>query len=140
MRLLQRIALTITHGVASGDVTDDSAIIWARANNNSQMHVMYDTDPGYKNSTIVNAASTVNVTTDYTSMARLQHLEPNTLYYYRVWFSDPQNTTMVSNSEYGKFVTAPVASLSGTNSLNASSNEITFVWGGDLGGLFLNFC
>jgi alkaline phosphatase D len=127
-------SLTITHGVASGDVTDDSAIIWARANNNSQMHVMYDTDPGYKNSTIVNATSMVNVTTDYTSMARLQHLEPNTLYYYRVWFSDPQNTTMVSNSEYGKFVTAPGASLSGTNSLNASSNEITFVWGGDLGG------
>src|SRR5918996_1990621 len=67
-------SLTTTHGVASSDVTDDSAIIWARANNNSQMHVMYDTDPGYKNPTIVNATSMVNVTTDYTSMARLQHL------------------------------------------------------------------
>lgn len=126
--------LTVTHGIASGDVTDQSAIIWSRANKNSQMNVMYDTDPGFKNPTLINTKNIVNGTTDYTSAIRLQLLEPNTIYYYRVWFSDPNNTTSVSNSEYGKFVTAPAVNPTGTNDLNASAEEITFVWGGDLGG------
>lgn len=75
--------LTVTHGIASGDVTDQSAIIWSRANKNSQMNVMYDTDPGFKNPTLVNTNNIVNSTTDYTSAIRLQLLEPNTIYYYR---------------------------------------------------------
>jgi alkaline phosphatase D len=126
--------LIVTHGIASGDVTDQSAIIWSRANKNSQMNVMYDTDSGFKNPTLVNTNNIVNSTTDYTSAIRLQFLEPNTIYYYKVWFSDPNNTTSVSNSEYGKFVTAPTVKPTGTNDLNASAEEITFVWSGDLGG------
>jgi phosphodiesterase/alkaline phosphatase D-like protein len=31
--------LVLTHGVASGDVTDSSAIIWGRASGNAQVHV-----------------------------------------------------------------------------------------------------
>jgi alkaline phosphatase D len=59
--------LIVTHGIASGDVTDQSAIIWSRANKNSQMNVMYDTDSGFKNPTLVNTNNIVNSTTDYTS-------------------------------------------------------------------------
>jgi alkaline phosphatase D len=126
--------LTITHGIASGDVTDQSAIIWSRANNESQMNIIYSTDQGFKNSSLVNTANLANSTTDYTSTIRLQHLEPNTVYYYRIWFSDPQNTTRVSDLEYGKFITAPIVSPAEANGLNATSKEITFLWGGDVGG------
>jgi alkaline phosphatase D len=126
--------LTITHGIASGDVTDQSAIIWARANKDSRMNLMYDTDPGFKNPSFVNTTDIANSTTDYTSMMRLQDLEPGTVYYYNVWFSDPNNITIISNPEYGKFITSPIAGLAEANGLNASSKEITFLWGGDVGG------
>jgi phosphodiesterase/alkaline phosphatase D-like protein len=32
----------ITHGVASGEITNDSAVIWSRSNREAQMHVEYD--------------------------------------------------------------------------------------------------
>lgn len=50
-----------------------------------------------------------------------------------VWFSDPDNATSISNSEFGKFITALVASPAEVNSLNTPSKEITFLWG-DVGG------
>src|ERR1051326_5190036 len=37
--------LVITDGVASGDVTDNSAIVWSRTNASALMHVQYDTNP-----------------------------------------------------------------------------------------------
>jgi phosphodiesterase/alkaline phosphatase D-like protein len=36
--------LVITDGVASGDVTDNSAIVWSRTNASALMHVQYDTN------------------------------------------------------------------------------------------------
>jgi phosphodiesterase/alkaline phosphatase D-like protein len=75
--------LAISHGITSGDVTEESAIVWSRANNDSQMNVMYDTDPGFNNPILVNTTNIVNSTIDYTSTIRLQHLEPNTVYHYR---------------------------------------------------------
>ena len=37
--------LVLTHGIASGDVTDSSAVIWARASGPAQMHVEIATNP-----------------------------------------------------------------------------------------------
>src|SRR5689334_13379601 len=39
--------LVITDGIASGDVTDNSAIIWSRANAQSLMNVQYDTNTSF---------------------------------------------------------------------------------------------
>jgi len=36
--------LAIADGIASGDVTDHTAIIWSRTNTQAQMHVQYDTN------------------------------------------------------------------------------------------------
>jgi len=36
--------LLITQGIASGDVTEHSAIIWSRVNKEAQMNVGYDAD------------------------------------------------------------------------------------------------
>ena len=83
----QQENLIITHGVASGDITDHSAIIWSRSNKQAQMHVEYDSNSNFSSSkplTII--TTTVNETTDFTGHAKVHGLMPDTLYYYRVWF------------------------------------------------------
>jgi alkaline phosphatase D len=76
--------LIITHGIASGDVTDDSAVVWSRSNRESQMHVEYDTNTNFSQPKSTNAATLTNQTTDYTAHVKLESLSPDTLYYYRV--------------------------------------------------------
>lgn len=131
-------ALNITQGVASGDVTDHSAIIWARANGDAQMHVQYY-DNNLPLSSISNssniATSPVNQTTDFTGHIKLDGLKPDTPYHYRVWFSslspdgniDNKNQTIKSDLQTGNFTTAP-------SSNESSGRPIRFVIGGDLGG------
>ena len=64
--------LGITHGVASGDVTNDSAVIWSRANGEAEMHVEYDTDANFSHPTSVQSLLPANQTTDYTGYVRLK--------------------------------------------------------------------
>jgi alkaline phosphatase D len=142
--------LRITHGIASGDITNNSAVIWSRVNDQkAQMNVEYDTNANFTNP--LNKTSTIsttqaNSTTDFTAHLKLDSLKPDTQYYYKVWFKAPSknnniNSSMTSNTEIGTFKTAPnsnVSSSSSNGSSNSSSNPISFVWGGDLGGQ--NYC
>jgi alkaline phosphatase D len=137
----------ITHGIASGDVTDHSAIIWSRVNDQpARMNVEYDTDANFTNP--LRKTAQADSTTDFTAHAKLDGLRPDTQYYYRVWFTDSNiessnNTISNKNSsttsdiaemvEIGTFRTA----LS-PNMMSNSSNTISFIWGGDVGGQ--NFC
>ncbi len=57
--------LFITHGIASGDVTDHSAVVWSRVNREAQMHVEYDTTPNFLNPRFQTAFA--NQTTDFTA-------------------------------------------------------------------------
>ena len=137
----------ITHGIASGDVTDNSAIIWSRVNNQSaQMNVEYDTNVNFTNPLIKTAQA--NSTTDFTAHAKLDGLKPDTQYYYRVWFtgSGIDNSTNSSSSssntnndlsatssiaeqvEVGTFRTAP------SSNMTSNTSAISFIWSGDLGG------
>jgi phosphodiesterase/alkaline phosphatase D-like protein len=76
----------ITHGIASGDVTDKSAIIWSRVNDQpAQMNVEYDTNVNFTNP--LSKTALANSSTDFTAHAKLDSLKPDTQYYYRVWFS-----------------------------------------------------
>jgi alkaline phosphatase D len=134
----------ITHGIASGDVTDKSAIIWSRVNDQpAQMNVEYDTNVNFTNP--LSKTALVNSSTDFTAHAKLDGLKPDTQYYYRVWFSgsdiENNNNTNSSNNnlsttsniadqiEVGTFRTAPSSNMT-TN----SSSAISFIWSGDLGG------
>ena len=38
---------TLTHGIASGDVTSHSVVIWSRANHEVYLHVAYDRNPDF---------------------------------------------------------------------------------------------
>ena len=122
--------LNITHGVASGDVTNQSATIWSRSNSQSMMNVEYDTNENLSNA-MYQEGSVANASTDFTAKANLVGLKPSTQYFYRVWFSDPSNSNNTSNPVIGKFITAPIQNGEFNNN---TTEEIRFIWGADLGG------
>ncbi len=134
----------ITHGIASGDVTDKSAVIWSRVDNKSaQMNVEYDTNANFANP--LSKIAQANSTTDFTAHAKLDGLKPDTQYYYRVWFTgsdvydynttssntdlSPTSSNIAHQAEVGTFKTAP-----SSNRTTNSSSAISFIWSGDLGG------
>ncbi len=120
--------INITQGVASGDVTNSSAIIWSRSNENAIMNVEYSNNKNMQNPVLV--TQPVNQSSDFTGHVKIDNLNPDTLYFYRVWFSNdnnPSNNTSIhSNYINGTFKTAPSAS--------SFKNSISFVIAGDLGG------
>jgi alkaline phosphatase D len=126
-------SLIISHGIASGDVTNDSAVVWTRSNREAQMHVEYDTDLNFSQPKSANAATLSNQTTDYTSHVKLEGLSPDTLYYYRVWFSTPPisqantTTSLASDTLTGSFRTSPEPSV-------LNNRSISFIFAADLGG------
>ena len=123
----------ITHGIASGDITNESAVVWSRSNREALMHVEYDTNLNFSQPQSINSATLTNQTTDYTAYVKLEGLSPDTLYYYRVWFSIPpssqanNNYSLFSDTLAGSFRTAPDPSLS-------STKPISFAFAADLGG------
>jgi alkaline phosphatase D len=139
---IHRNKLYLTGGVASGDVTDHSAIIWSRSNSHAIMNIQYDTA-----STFSHAKSkmiSVNQTTDFAGHAKLDSLSPDTLYYYRVWFSASENNNDNKNKEESIIKTPPVGNssyMTGTFRTapdRLTGKSISFVVGGDLGGQ--NYC
>jgi alkaline phosphatase D len=125
----------ITHGVASGEITNDSAVIWSRSNREAQMHVEYDISSDFLQPKSLNSTSLANQTTDYTARAMLEGLKPDTAYYYRVWFSrsdlyqDNSNSTLLSDSLSGTFRTALAPDHS-----SPTTKPISFIFAADLGG------
>jgi alkaline phosphatase D len=117
-------SLTVTEGIASGDVTHDSAIIWSRVNNPSILHVEFANNSLFLDSNLV--TKLVDNTTDFTGNIKLNNLTAATTYFYRVFFSTHDNSTTTSSSITGTFKTAP--------NFNMSSNPISFIVGGDIGG------
>jgi phosphodiesterase/alkaline phosphatase D-like protein/glycerophosphoryl diester phosphodiesterase len=107
-----------THGVASGDVTSSSAIVWTRTNQASQVNVEFGTDPNLTTDVL---AGSVNATAanDFTARVKLDGLNPGTRYYYRVSF--PKGTM----GQIGTFMTAPDSS---------TAQPVSLIWAGDLGG------
>ncbi len=71
--------ITITHGIASGDVTNHSAVIWSKSNTDSIMHTKYDTNPNFINPNISNRIQHVNNSIDYSGVVKLDNLKPNTI-------------------------------------------------------------
>jgi alkaline phosphatase D len=122
----QQDELVVPYGVASGDVTDHSAIVWSRANKESLMQVQYDNDSNFSSAIQHSQTQIVNKSTDYAGHIKLNNLTSNTVYYYRIQFSDLANPSIKSEMVTGKFKTAPDRS--------DSTQNVTFVIAGDLGG------
>ena len=114
-------ALTATHGVASGDVTAHSAVIWSRANGEGYMHVKIE---GPKRGKKIRTVR-VDAEGDYTGKVLFNGLRADRDYNYKVWFSESKHGKDAHETESGHFKTAPPAN---------SKRSVTFAWGGDVAG------
>jgi phosphodiesterase/alkaline phosphatase D-like protein len=93
-------------GVAAGEVTASSAVVWSRADRPGAVVLELATDRGFRRATsaVRLRASSAN---DLTVQARLRGLRPATSYAYR--FRQGRST-----SEVGRFRTAPTPGMSAT--------------------------
>ena len=112
-------APAVTHGTAVGEVSDTSAVLWARCNGSGTLHVRLG--EGERD-----AAVAVDAGRDFTGRILLDHLMPDTVYPYRAWCSAAGvNDDGDAGAVSGRFATAPPPDL---------SRPLRIVWSGDLGG------
>src|SRR6266511_440866 len=93
----------ITHGVASGDVSFDRAVIWSRASRESRMIVEWATTESFQNARRM-AGPTANEESDFTAKLEFENLPPGERIFYRVQFEDGR---ALSEPMIGQFITAP---------------------------------
>jgi alkaline phosphatase D len=116
-------ALRVTHGIAAGDVTATSAVIWSRASGAARMVVEYSSLAAPSWPPLRQPGALVEAASDFTGKVVLDHLIADTRYLYRVRFvrSDGADTV----SETGHFKTPPA---------DAVARPVSLVWWGDIGG------
>jgi phosphodiesterase/alkaline phosphatase D-like protein len=78
--------IQFTHGVASGDVTSDSAVLWTRINQDGVVKVEVSENPDFKK-TVFTKAVHAKVDDDFTVKVIAKGLEKDHKYYYR-WIHD----------------------------------------------------
>ncbi|MCQ6281339.1 glycerophosphodiester phosphodiesterase family protein [Bacillus sp. EB600] len=108
----------ISHGVASGDVTETSALLWARTNDQANVQFEVSTDSSFQHPFITKTVH-ADAEHDFAVKVKINDLHPDTTYYYRAHAVSSHYTVN------GSFKTAPAE-----NSLK----PMTMVWGGDTGG------
>lgn len=118
-----------THGVATGDVTATSVVVWARASAGpAQMHVEVDADPSFAAPRVVRSEpAAATRAADYTAQVVLDGLTPDTRYAYRVWFTDETGASAppTNGATTGSFRTAPSP---------GATRPISFTVAGDIAG------
>ena len=71
------------HGPLLGNVTSDAASVWVRTANDSKVRIMVSTTAGFDNPVYSRAASSA-AEADYTAVATITGLQPDTSYHYAV--------------------------------------------------------
>ena len=112
----------IFHGVQCGDVTTDSAVVWARADRPARMLVEWSTTESFR---IAKHAAFVDVLpeTDLTGHVLIENLPAGDQIFYRIRFADLSSPTVVSDPQVGRLRTAP-----------ADRRSLSFIWSGDTAG------
>src|SRR5262249_56188247 len=97
----------ITHGIQSGDVAIDSAVVWARADRPSRMRLEVATSDGFRN---IRSAALVDALpeTDFAAKALIEGLPVGHEVVYRVRFED-LSSSILSEPQIGRFRTPPPA-------------------------------
>ncbi|TWT41924.1 Alkaline phosphatase D precursor [Phycisphaerae bacterium RAS1] len=111
-------------GVAAGDVTDTSAILWTRADDPGDVTVQVSDDPRF-DSLVFNAVAAVGADADQTVRFEATGLRPATRYYYRFTLAVPAQDSPAGEpppSQTGTFSTAPPP---------AAATPLRFVFSGD---------
>lgn len=109
----------MTHGVASGDVTFDSAIIWSRCDRPARMAVEWSTTDSFRDARRV-VGKVADAKSDYTAKLELHRLPPGQRIFYRVQFEDRAGKQTASDPARGQFVTAA-----------RDERDVFFAWSGD---------
>ncbi|NHC44004.1 alkaline phosphatase D family protein [Motilibacter aurantiacus] len=112
----------VPYGVQAGDVTADSAIVWARADRPSRMLVEVSRDPSFRGAEL-RYGPVVTPGSDLTAKVRLRKLTPGREHYYRVSFADLSDASLRGEPTVGSFRTAPTA-----------AQDLRFLWSGDMVG------
>jgi len=112
----------IACGLQSGDVSVDSAVVWARADRPARMQVDFSTVESFK--TIFHAMSIDALPDDdFTAKLLIEDLPAGQDIFYRVQFHDIQEPAISGETQAGHFRTAPV-----------DRRSVSFVWSGDTAG------
>jgi alkaline phosphatase D len=109
----------ITHGIQSGDVGADRAVLWSRADRPSNAIFEWSTTESFRN---VRALPTIAALpeTDYTVKLLAADLPSNQDIFYRVKFQDLADPSVESEPLTGHFRTAPT-----------ELRDVSFTWSGD---------
>lgn len=112
----------LPYGAASGDITSDAAIVWARSDRPARMLVEYATTESFRNARRVTGPAALS-DSDFTAKIDLTDLPAGQQILYRVTFQDLANPQILSVPVVGSFRTAPT-----------HARQITFAWSGDTAG------
>lgn len=113
---------SVPYGVASGDVTHHSAIIWSRSDRPARLIVEYDSTESMRFAHRIWGPTALE-TTDFTAKLDLTGLPAGQQIFYRVYFEDLANPKHYSEPVLGSFSTAPKA-----------KRDLHIVWSGDTAG------
>lgn len=112
----------LTHGVQSGDVSLDRAVLWARADRPAEMLVEVATTDSFKNARKLPAIAAVPET-GLAAKIELDQLPAGQDIFYRIAFRDLGDINILSEPVVGRLRTAP-----------ADRRDVSFVWSGDTAG------
>ncbi|WP_179380427.1 alkaline phosphatase D family protein [Jannaschia marina] len=112
----------ITHGVQSGDVAHDGAVVWSRADRESRMMLEWATTEDFRDARRVQPLD-LGTPTDLSGKMVLTGLPSDQDIFYRVTMLDLTDLNADSEPVAGHFRTAP-----------RSARDIRFVWSGDTAG------
>ena len=138
---LVRNRLTLPSGIATGDVTDGSGVLWSRASGPgrlvaSLLAVDDDGSPlrGRRAFQRVLRGTAATEATDFTSKINAIHLPAGTRFALSMHFEDVEGHA--GETARGSFATAPGSPANGTGLLRAgrTPRRQSFVWSGDTAG------
>ncbi len=112
----------VTHGVASGDVDASGAILWARADRPSRMHVELAATESFRNPRKLRGPAALEVS-DFTVKLRAGELPSGEEVFYRIRFEDLERPGRFGPRVSGRLKTA-----------SRQAEPIRFLWSGDTAG------
>ena len=115
---------TLTHGVQSGDVTADSALVWTRADRPGRMLVEVSRRPDFRGARHLRGP-VLGVDGDFTGKVRLRGLPDGERLHYRVRVESLERHGLASEPLTGTLTTAPG---------RHRRRDVKFVWTGDIVG------
>jgi alkaline phosphatase D len=110
---------TLPDGVASGDVTTDSAIVWSRSDRPARMVVEWSNSDRFTDVRRV-VGPVAGPETDFATKLRLRGLPPGQRIFYRVTYEGPGGPGDAGPSTPGELVTA-----------DRDPRDVFFAWSGD---------